>query len=33
MGAGKAFASGLEDPYIQAQLMLGGEKTANEALR
>jgi hypothetical protein len=31
--AGKAFADGVEDPDIKIQLLLGGEKTVNEALR
>jgi hypothetical protein len=31
--AGKAFADGLEDTDIKIQLLLGGEKTVNEALR
>jgi hypothetical protein len=31
--AGKAFADGVEDPTIKIQLLLGGEKTVNEALR
>jgi hypothetical protein len=32
-GAGKALADGVKDPAIKIQLMLGGEKTVNEALR
>jgi hypothetical protein len=28
----KAFTYGVEDPYIKIQLLLGGEKTINEAL-
>jgi hypothetical protein len=31
--AGKAFTDGGEDPAIKIQLLLVGEKTANEALR
>jgi hypothetical protein len=31
--AGKAFAYGVGDPEIKIQLLLGGEKTVNEALR
>jgi hypothetical protein len=31
--AGKAFAYGVHDPDIKIQLLLGGEKTVNEALR
>jgi hypothetical protein len=31
--AGKAFADGVEDPAIKIQLLLGGEKTVNEALQ
>jgi hypothetical protein len=31
--AGKAFADGAEDPDIKTQLLLGGEKMINEALR
>jgi hypothetical protein len=31
--AGKAFAYGVQDPDIKIQLLLGGEKTVNEALR
>jgi hypothetical protein len=31
--AGKAFTDGVEDPDIKIQLLLGGEKTVNEALR
>jgi hypothetical protein len=31
--AGKTFADGVEDPDIENQLLLGGEKTVNEALR
>jgi hypothetical protein len=31
--AGKAFADRVEDPTINIQLLLGGEKTVNEALR
>jgi hypothetical protein len=30
--AGKAFADGVKDPDIKIQLLLGGEKTVNEAL-
>jgi hypothetical protein len=30
---GKMFADGVEDPAIKIQLLLGGEKTVNEALR
>jgi hypothetical protein len=32
-GAGKAFAYEVQDPDINIQLLLGGEKTVNEALR
>jgi hypothetical protein len=31
--AGKTFADGVEDPDVKIQLLLGGEKTVNEALR
>jgi hypothetical protein len=31
--AGKAFAYGVEDPDIKIQLLVGGEKTVNDALR
>jgi hypothetical protein len=31
--AGNAFADGVKDPFIKMQLLLGGEKTVNEALR
>jgi hypothetical protein len=31
--AGKAFVFGVEDPDIKIQLLLGGEKMVNEALR
>jgi hypothetical protein len=31
--AGKAFMDGVEGPAIKIQLLLGGEKTVNEALR
>jgi hypothetical protein len=31
--AGKAFADGVQDPDIKIKLLLGGEKTVNEALR
>jgi hypothetical protein len=31
--AGKAFTDRIEDPDIKVQLLLGGEKTVNEALR
>jgi hypothetical protein len=31
--AGRAFAYGLKDPDIKIQLLLGGERTVNEALR
>jgi hypothetical protein len=31
--ASQAFADGAEDPDIKLQLLLGGEKTVNEALR
>jgi hypothetical protein len=31
--AGKTFADGVQDPDIKIQLLLGGEKTLNEALR
>jgi hypothetical protein len=31
--AGKAFADGVEDPDIKIQLLLGGDKTVNKALR
>jgi hypothetical protein len=31
--AGRAFTGGVEDPDIKIQLLLGGEKTINEALR
>jgi hypothetical protein len=30
---GKAFADGVEDPAIKIQLLLGGEKMMNKALR
>jgi hypothetical protein len=32
-GEGKAFAYGVQDPDIKIQLLLGGEKAVNEALR
>jgi hypothetical protein len=31
--AGRAFTDGVEDPDIKIQLLLGGEKAVNEALR
>jgi hypothetical protein len=31
--AGKAFVNGVEDPDVKIQLLVGGEKTVNEALR
>jgi hypothetical protein len=31
--AGKAFADEVQDPAINVQLLLGGEKTVNETLR
>jgi hypothetical protein len=31
--AGRAFTDGVEDPDIKIQLLLGGEKTVNKALR